>query len=85
MDQRGAALSDLRQIIDFRHDLSGRREPTSTLPVHVVAIDGARLLAASDITDLLSRGPSVGVFGTRLLPPAVNSPTVPSMPVIVAS
>jgi S-DNA-T family DNA segregation ATPase FtsK/SpoIIIE len=61
-ETRAALVSDLQRAIKNRSEAETGRDRTH-LPVHVVLVDGAATIASGDLTDILGRGPAVGVTG----------------------
>ncbi len=60
---RAALLSALKQILDTRSDAAEHGEQSGApTPLHLVVVDRATLIADADLTDLLLRGPDVGII-----------------------
>ncbi len=76
---RAALLKNLKQLVDTRAEVveSSSESGPPPLPVNVVVIDGADLLEPGELTDLLRRGPSLGVVGitidSRLAPEGLGA------------
>jgi len=60
---RSAMVSTVRQIIAGRREIHRSSSDAIQLPVHLVIFDGADLLSPSDVSEILSLGPAVGVVG----------------------
>lgn len=62
-DQRSAMVASIRQLMDSRREQRPLDHNLARLPVHVVVVDSPSLLPAADVSELLVRGPQVGVYG----------------------
>lgn len=60
---RSAMMSNLRQVLDGRRDTQKSFDHAAQLPVHVVVFDGSAIVPSADLSDVLRRGPDVGVYG----------------------
>jgi S-DNA-T family DNA segregation ATPase FtsK/SpoIIIE len=60
---RACLIQSLKALIETRHEAASANQRTLLLPIHVVVVDGVDNLAPSDLTELLRRGPEVGVIG----------------------
>jgi S-DNA-T family DNA segregation ATPase FtsK/SpoIIIE len=60
---RSIMMSSLKQIIDSRVEERRSSSDAMPLPIHLVVIDGADLLSASDRSAILLQGRSAGVIG----------------------
>jgi S-DNA-T family DNA segregation ATPase FtsK/SpoIIIE len=78
---RAALLKSLKQLVDTRAEVqdagSSSDKQEAQLPINVVVIDGADLLEPGELTDLLRRGPELGIVGvtidSRLAPEGVGA------------
>lgn len=62
-EDRSTMLAAVRQVIDGRQEQRRPGDGPPPAPIHVVVVDGASLLSAGDVSDVLVRGPAVGVIG----------------------
>ncbi|MFT7601057.1 MAG: S-DNA-T family DNA segregation ATPase FtsK/SpoIIIE [Acidimicrobiales bacterium] len=57
---RAVQLQALKQLLDTRSDDGDKN---LRLPLHVVVVDGSHTIPGTELTDLLLRGPELGVIG----------------------
>ena len=60
---RSCLMQSLKSLIETRHDAASTAQRTLRLPIHVVVVDGVDNVSPSDLTQILRRGPQVGVIG----------------------
>ena len=77
---RALMLKQLKQLLDTRSEVmanAGDGRAQTPLPVNVVVIDGPELLEPGELTELLQRGPELGVAGitidSRLAPEGLGA------------
>ncbi len=59
---RAALLSSLKQILDTRSEAAEPSDSGIPMPLQFVVVDRASLIGDADLTDLLLRGPRVGII-----------------------
>lgn len=60
---RSSLMQSLKGLIETRKEEASGGQRTLHLPIHVVVVDGVDNIAPSDLTEILRRGPEVGVIG----------------------